>query len=75
MSGRRISRRRVDGVLRHGTSITLRPRFRFDPVAFCIGKFDDELVRLDLDPDDMVVDEDCVVDCSVGLVEMTLERL
>jgi hypothetical protein len=29
--------------------------------TFCIGKLDDQLVRLDLDPDDVIVDEGCVL--------------
>jgi hypothetical protein len=29
--------------------------------TFCIGEFDDQPVRLDLNPDDMIVDEDCVL--------------
>ena len=30
--------------------------------TFWVGKLDDQLVRLDLDPDDMFVDEGCVLD-------------
>ena len=44
-------------------------RFRLRSDTFCIGEFDDELVRLDLDPGDMIVDEDCVRDLG-GFVEV-----
>ena len=37
--------------------------------ALASVKFDDELIRLDLDPDDMIVDEDCVFDLG-GFVEV-----
>ena len=30
--------------------------------TFRIGELDDQLVRLDLDPDDVIVDEGCVLD-------------
>ena len=38
--------------------------------TFCIGKLDDQLVRLDLDPDDVIVDEGCVLDLGRS-VEVT----
>ena len=38
--------------------------------TFCVGKLDDQLLRLDLDPDDMFVDEGYVLDIS-RFVEVT----
>ena len=38
-------------------------RFRLDR-PFCIGKFDDQSVRSDLDADDMIADESCVSSSS-----------
>ena len=52
-TGTSTSRRRVDGVLRHGTSTrvgVLRP-CGFGTTA--VSKFDNELIRLDLNPHDM----------------------
>ena len=41
--------------------------------TFCISELDDQLVRLDLDPDDMILDEDRVLDLG-GFVEVTSNR-
>ena len=41
--------------------------------TFCIGEFDDQPVRLDLDPGDTIVDEDGVRDLG-GFVEVTPNR-
>ena len=38
--------------------------------TFCVGKLDDQLVQLDLDPNDVVVDEGCVLDVG-RFVEVT----
>src|SRR5262249_60353600 len=39
----------------------------------CIGELDGQPVRLDLDPDDLIVDEDRVLDLD-GFVEVTPNR-
>jgi hypothetical protein len=41
--------------------------------TFCVGELNDQLVRLDFDPDDMSVDEDCIVDVS-GCLEVPPNR-
>ena len=38
--------------------------------TFCVGKLDGQLVRLDLDPNDVIVDEGCVLDVG-RFVEVT----
>jgi hypothetical protein len=38
--------------------------------TFWVGKLDDQLVRLDLDPDDVIVNEGCVLDLGRS-VEVT----
>ena len=40
------------------------------PATLCVGKLDDQLVRLNLDPDDMIVDEGYVLDVG-RFVEVT----
>jgi hypothetical protein len=42
--------------------------------TFCVGKLDDQLVRLDLDPDDVIVNEGCVLDLG-RFVEVTSNTL
>ena len=41
--------------------------------TFCVGELNDQLVRLDFDPDDMSVDEDCILDLG-GYVEVRTNR-
>ena len=42
----------------------------FGTGTFCVGKLDDQPARVDLDPDDVIVDEDCVLDVG-RFVEVT----
>ena len=42
----------------------------FGTGIFCVAKLDDQLVRLDVDPDDIIVDEGCVLDVG-RFVEVT----
>ena len=42
--------------------------------TLCIGQFDDQLVRLDLDADNVIADEDCVFAIGV-FAEMIADRL
>ena len=58
-SGTSISRRRLSGVLCHGTFSTLRLRDRLEPM--CVGELDQQLIRLDLNPGNVGVDEDRVL--------------
>jgi hypothetical protein len=41
--------------------------------TFFVGEFNHQLVRLDFNPDDMRVDEDCILDLG-GQVEVTANR-
>jgi len=43
-------------------------------VIFCVGELNDQLVRLDFDPDDMSLDEDCILDLR-GRVEVPPNRI
>jgi hypothetical protein len=52
----RTSRRRVDGVLCHGTSITLRLGFRLGSAPFGLTSSMTNWSDLDLDPDDVIVE-------------------
>ena len=60
-AGKRISRRRVDGVLCHGTCRVLSPSRPLAIGLLCLGKLDDQLLRLDLDARNVGVDEAAVV--------------
>ena len=53
---------------RHFDQVT--PSLPFGTGTFCVGKLDGQLVRLDLDPDDVIVDEGCVLDVG-RFVEVT----
>jgi hypothetical protein len=46
----------------------------FETGTFCVGKLDDQLIRLHLDPDDVFVDEGCVLDVG-RFVEVTAQIL
>jgi hypothetical protein len=41
--------------------------------SFCVGELNDQLVRLDFDPNDMSVDEDCILDLG-GCIEAPPNR-
>ena len=47
---------------------------RLAAVIFCVGELNDQLVRLDFDPDDMSLDEDCILNLS-GRVEVPPNRI